>query len=85
MKLKELRVEKFRSLRELVLPIRQINLLIGANAAGKSNVLDALKFLSEAVKEGDFSSAVFSRGNVIQLAWKGEEAHEFELETLFER
>jgi len=84
MKIKELRVEKFRSLRELTLPLRQINLLIGANAAGKSNVLDALKFLSEAVKEGDFSFAVFSRGNVIQLAWKGEEAHEFELECVFE-
>ncbi|MGH7814945.1 MAG: AAA family ATPase [Candidatus Binataceae bacterium] len=84
MKLKQLQAHRFKSLRELTLPLRDLNLLIGANAAGKSNVLDALKFLSEAVENRDFTPAIFSRGNIVQLAWKGEAANGIQLETLFE-
>ncbi len=83
MKLNCISASHYRSLLSLNFQVRQLNLLIGANASGKSNVLDSLRFLSEGLRDRDFSSAVFSRGGMVQLAWKGEEAKEFELLTEF--
>jgi len=57
--------------------------LIGGNAAGKSNILDALRFLAEAMRERDFVGPVTARGGLLHLAWKGEEAFEIILRTSF--
>jgi predicted ATPase len=54
--------------------VQPLNLLIGTNASGKSNILDALRFLGQVAQENDFTRAVGLRGNVVQLAWKGAEA-----------
>jgi len=81
MKLERLRVENYRSLREVDLSLQSLNLLIGTNASGKSNVLDALRFLAEGVQDKDFGRAVGTRGNVVQLAWKGAQADYVSLET----
>ena len=59
--------------------IRGVNLFIGANASGKSTILDALRFLSEAVRGRDFKGPMFSRGGMIHLAWKGAAASSVEL------
>src|SRR5712692_1816220 len=83
MKLKQLIVARYRSLREITLPIKDFNVLIGANAAGKSAILDALRFLREGIHEGDFTSPVRRRGNMVHLAWKGEPAYQITLETRF--
>jgi hypothetical protein len=56
---------------------------IGANASGKSAILDALRFLREGIHEGDFASPVRRRGNMVYLAWKGEPANQITLETQF--
>lgn len=61
-------------MRDVDLKLRPLNLLIGTNASGKSNILDTLRFLAQAAQEKDFARAVGSRGNVVQLAWKGAEA-----------
>jgi predicted ATPase len=81
MKLDRLRVENYRSLREVDLTLRPLNLLIGTNASGKSNILDALRFLAEGVQEKDFGRAIGTRGNVVQLAWKGAQAEYVSLEA----
>ncbi|MFZ0886952.1 MAG: AAA family ATPase [Candidatus Binataceae bacterium] len=83
MKLRKLSVEKFRCLRHVDLPIRDLSVLIGTNASGKSTLLDALRFLKEAVSERDFVAPVRRRGGMNHLAWKGEVAHEILLETTF--
>jgi len=83
MRLAELRARRFRSLRDVRLPIGPLNLLIGANASGKSNVLDALRLMAEAVDESDFERPVNFRGGV-HLSWKGETATDVVLETRFE-
>jgi predicted ATPase len=44
--IKEFRIENFKSYREAVLPLAPLTLLIGPNASGKSNALEALQFLS---------------------------------------
>ena len=78
MKLLGLRAHHYRSLRAADLAIAGVNLFIGANASGKSTILDALRFLSEAVRERGFEGPVFSRGG-IHLAWKGSAASSVEL------
>ncbi|NTV46851.1 MAG: AAA family ATPase, partial [Chlorobiales bacterium] len=39
MPIKSIRVSNFKSFKELELPLNHFNVLIGANAAGKSNFL----------------------------------------------
>lgn len=79
MRLSSFRAIRYRSLRDAKVPISGLNLFIGANASGKSTILDALRFLSEAVAERDFKGPVFSRGGMIHLAWKGADAADVEL------
>ena len=74
MKLVEMRTERYRSLRHLSVEVGPFSLFIGANAAGKSNILDALRFLHEAVLQRDFEAPMLSRGRLLHLAWKGSAA-----------
>lgn len=43
----QLRIQNFKSLRDVTLDLQRISLLIGPNNCGKTNVLKALKFFSE--------------------------------------
>ena len=79
MNLSKLTVKNYRSLREGNIEFSDLNLFIGANASGKSTILDALRFLHEGVRIRDFREPVFQRGGIIHLAWKGEEADRIEL------
>ena len=72
MRLVKLQASNYRSLRNEVIELDGLNLFIGANASGKSTVLDALRFLHEGVQAHDFRNPVFSRGGIINLCWKGE-------------
>ena len=84
MKLLSLRAKRYRSLRDVSIELEDFNLFIGANAAGKSTILDALRFLHEGVHARDFEAPMFSRGNILHLAWKGEEAHQIDLALTFQ-
>ena len=79
MKLSRLTAKHYRSIRNESIELGDLDLFIGANASGKSNILDALRFLHEGVQARDFRQPVFSRGGIIHLAWKGEEAQQIEL------
>jgi predicted ATPase len=83
MRLTNLRARRYLSLRDVELELGALNVFIGANAAGKSNILNALRFLAEGVARGDFAGSVASRGGLIHLAWKGEEARDVEIESSF--
>src|SRR6185295_16436129 len=84
MKLISLKAVRYRSLREGTIPLSDLNLFIGTNASGKSTILDALRFLHEGVQERDFRPPVSSRGGILHLAWKGEEARQVKLTVLLE-
>lgn len=84
MKLSTLRADHYRSLRCQEIYLDDFNLFIGANASGKSTVLDALRFLSETVRSRDVREPVFTRGGVLHLSWKGEEAQRIELKIRLE-
>ena len=79
MRLLRLTAKRYRSLRDESIELSDLNLFIGANASGKSTILDALRFLHEGVQARDFRAPVFSRGGIVHLAWKGEEADQIEL------
>ncbi len=84
MRLVKLHANHFRSLREVTIGFYGLNLFIGANASGKSTVLDALRFLHEGAKGREFGAAVRGRGGIIHLAWKGESAGGTELRVEIE-
>ncbi len=44
--IKQLRIQNFRSLRDVTFDLQRVNLLIGPNNCGKTNVLKALRFFS---------------------------------------
>ncbi|WP_425460964.1 AAA family ATPase, partial [Lacisediminihabitans profunda] len=67
-----LRTRNYRSLRDVTISVGDdLSIFIGANASGKSTILDALRFLSEAVQRGKFGPPVSARGGWLNLAWKG--------------
>ena len=84
MKLSKLSVENYRSLREENIAFSGFNLFIGANASGKSTILDALRFLHEGIRLREFRTPVSRRGGMIHLAWKGEAASRIQLEVTLE-
>lgn len=84
MKLLTLGAKSYRSLRQEHVELSDLNLFIGNNAAGKSTILDALRFLNEGVRARDFRAPAFARGGVVHMAWKGEEANRIELAVRLE-
>jgi predicted ATPase len=77
-------LENFKSYRKASLPLAPLTLLIGANASGKSNVLEALQILSK-MAQGQYLQDVFKslqnagaiRGTVDDLTYS--ESTEFSL------
>ncbi len=70
-----MRTKNFKSLRELDLKFGPINVLVGPNMAGKSNILDVFWFLHDILLGGrsgqGLSFALAQRGGVNELLWKG--------------
>jgi len=70
-----LQVRNFKSLRELDMQLGSINVLVGPNMAGKSNILDVFRFLHDVFfpKPGfdGVSFAMAQRGGVNEVLWKG--------------
>ena len=84
MKLTRLEAKRYRSLREVSIDVADLNVFIGPNASGKSAILDALRFLQEGVRARDFNAPLFSRGGILNLAWKGEAARQIDLSVSLE-
>jgi predicted ATPase len=51
MKISRIKIENFKSIKKLDLPLNNINILIGANGAGKSNFIQFFNFLNNLVQE----------------------------------
>jgi predicted ATPase len=70
-----LHVKNFKSLRELDLQFGSINVLVGPNMSGKSNILDVFRFLHDILLGGrsnqGLSFALSQRGGVGEILWKG--------------
>ena len=79
MKLSKLQASYYRSLSDVTVDMSELNVLIGANGAGKGNVLDALRFLHEGVRDRDFRAAMRARGGIRHVRWKGEKVRDTDL------
>jgi predicted ATPase len=69
--LEELKIEGFRSLKSVTWKPGRLNVLIGPNGGGKSNLLSALELLRTAATDGDLKKAVLQMGGMGSLVWDG--------------
>jgi predicted ATPase len=76
--IRKLEVKRYRSLRDISLRFGTVRLLIGPNAAGKSNVIDSLRLLAEAVRS-DMETAVTRRGGLKGVVFLSSEEPTFEI------
>lgn len=68
-----LAISNYRSLRELVVPLEQLNVITGANGSGKSNLYRALRLLSETALGGAVGS-IAREGGLPSILWAGPES-----------
>jgi predicted ATPase len=72
----EVSVKNYRSLAEETIPLERLTVLVGRNAAGKSNVVDVLRFVRDALRSG-LDMAISQRGGLRALQrWSAKEAHQ---------
>lgn len=73
--IKEIRLENWKSFEDAKLYIDPLTFVIGTNASGKSNILDALSFLCDSAKGIPVSEiAQYTRGGVDWMIRKGKDA-----------
>ena len=68
MALQELRVTNYRSLRDIHLPLGNLNVIIGPNGSGKSNLYRAIWLLAQ-ISEGGFARAIAREGGLPSTLW----------------
>jgi predicted ATPase len=69
-----LAVANYRSLRDLVLPLRRLNVVAGPNGSGKSNLYRALRLLAETA-QGRVIPSLAREGGFPSTLWAGPEMH----------
>lgn len=68
MRITRLKLQHWRNFRSAEIKLSQRSFFVGPNASGKSNLLDALRFLKDIVSDGGgFQSAVAKRGGVGEI------------------
>lgn len=85
--LREIRFRNWKSYKDTSLRFDQLTFLIGTNASGKSNAIDALEFLSRVSNATDINAAIIGdsttlnlRGGLEWIAYNGE--NEFSLTAI---
>ena len=68
--IKRIRVRNFLSLKEADLQLGVNNVVVGANMAGKSNLIECIRFLTSMVTLGA-TKAFLDRGGFQEVVWKG--------------
>ncbi|AVC44099.1 ATP-binding protein [Francisella tularensis subsp. novicida] len=70
--LKILAINHYRSLFDLVIPLKKLNIITGVNASGKSNLYKALRLLAETA-EGGVIHSLAKEGGLNTTFWAGPE------------
>lgn len=70
MQLAVLTARQYRSLRAIRMELGGVNLFIGANGVGKSNLYRALQLVQAAVR-GTFAREISAEGGIMQALWAG--------------
>ena len=69
--LEKVRIKNFLSLRDVELPLKPLTVLVGPNASGKSNILNALSLLNRMMSIEKLPPVKFIQSRL----WAGEENH----------
>src|SRR3954462_679572 len=67
-----LAVSSYRSLREILIPLKRLNLVTGPNGSGKSNLYRALRLLAETA-QGRVIPSLAREGGLQSTLWAGPE------------
>src|SRR5580692_49131 len=70
--IESLRLQRFKNFRDCVLPLGPLTVIVGTNAAGKSNLRDAFRFvhgMSRGYSLAEIIGEKYVEGGVLQ--WKG--------------
>src|SRR5215472_18933288 len=70
--IKEITVRSYRSIRDLSLQLRSINVLTGPNGCGKSNLYNSLVLIGRAA-QGQLARAIAEEGGTPSVFWAGGE------------
>lgn len=70
MTIKQIHLRGFRSVRDLILPLQQLNVVSGPNGCGKSNLYKAVRLLHEAAN-GRLALALAEEGGIQKVMWAG--------------
>ena len=76
MSIKSIRIQNFKSIRDSGVELRPVNVLIGANGAGKSNFIGFFKFLNR-LYEQQLQLYVAQNGRVDGFLYFGQKASDF--------
>jgi len=82
MQIESLSLRNYLSVQDDSLRLSRFNVLIGTNASGKSNLINALSFLRDALQR-DFGFAVGVRGGFVHLACKASRANRVRIVATF--
>jgi predicted ATPase len=75
MKLDRVEVKGFKSIREIGIELRSLNVLVGANGAGKSNFIALFKMLTQ-MSQGNLQVFVAQSGGANSLLYFGQKVTE---------
>jgi predicted ATPase len=76
--IKHLVIKNYKSLREAQFSPRALSVLVGPNSSGKSNLLDAIRFLRDFVADGQ--KALQRRNGFKTIVWSGDTSKRVSLE-----
>lgn len=82
MQLTALTARQYRSLRAIRMELGGVNLFIGANGVGKSNLYRALQLVQAAVR-GAFAHEIAAEGGMMQALWAGPRRRHEEARIVF--
>jgi predicted ATPase len=75
-RLKTLTVKNFKSIREQTLHLGSLNVFIGANGSGKSNLIEVFRFLQEVVKK-NLAGYTLRKGGADRLLYFGRKTSDY--------
>jgi predicted ATPase len=70
MALKDFKISGYRSIRDVWLKLKQINMLVGPNGCGKSNLYRAL-YLTSCAANGRLANSILDEGGMESILWAG--------------
>lgn len=68
--IRKIKIQGFRSVRNLTLELAQLNVVSGPNGCGKSNLYKAVRLLHDAAN-GQLSQAIAEEGGIQKIMWAG--------------